>query len=405
MAELRNYTPSWRERAKYALADLMGGDREAHRRAETGIGLAGTVLPPFEAALQGNEAYRAAQGGRWGEAAMSTALSAANLTPFAAIKPIPSRMRGILGDNVAYATHEFMPGANTGHMTGLKDNPAASKAFDTHHASTWATAPGGRDEIFTALGIKTEPTRDMQGIYRNSKGDMEFNRGQVALPESKSNPARISEAESFRGYMDAQEGAAWHKLSPGNGDAVRVPIDRRLSGDESRAMSEAMEPHGLSVIDTGGGVTLKDFSFTKTPDDISAAMPAISADVRRALPEARAPFQRSFDGDYIDYSGAWAQPGSGEATRQLRNAISPTDAKLLDASPGLRRSVAQRNTRDRDIAGKHGLPVREDIMRAREIFAKDGLKGLFSALDRGVVLPATVATFMGAGAMSGEGQE
>lgn len=94
MAELKNYTPSWRQRVQYALADLMGGDRQAHEDANRGVGLVGSLIPPFEAVLQGNEAVREAQGGRYGQAAGHAGLAALNVAPFAAISARKASMPG-----------------------------------------------------------------------------------------------------------------------------------------------------------------------------------------------------------------------------------------------------------------------------------------------------------------------
>lgn len=94
MAEARSYTPSWRQRVQYGLADLMGGDRQAHEDAGRGVGLLGALVPPFEAAMLGNEAYRDAGRGDYKGAAGNAALSVLNAAPFAAIGARQMRMPG-----------------------------------------------------------------------------------------------------------------------------------------------------------------------------------------------------------------------------------------------------------------------------------------------------------------------
>jgi hypothetical protein len=63
----------------------------------------------------------------------------------------------------------------------------------------------------------------------------------------------------------------------------------------------------------------------------------------------------------------------------------------LEGSPAFRRAALDRLNRDAALAEKTGQPVREDVQRAREIIAKDGINGLRRAREQGVALPADAA--------------
>jgi hypothetical protein len=67
------------------------------------------------------------------------------------------------------------------------------------------------------------------------------------------------------------------------------------------------------------------------------------------------------------------------------------------ADPDLRRLVLDKYARDEDYYKKTGDPMRHDVQNARRIFANQGFKGLFHALDSGkVALPGLAgATLLG----------
>jgi type III secretory pathway component EscU len=77
--------------------------------------------------------------------------------------------------------------------------------------------------------------------------------------------------------------------------------------------------------------------------------------------------------------------------------------KAMGQSPMvMERAHAMRN-RDYQIAKEYGLPVREDIQLARQIFAEKGIEGLREALKSGAVLPAAAVAILGTSLMQGEG--
>lgn len=142
MAELRNYEPSWRQKLIYALTSLTGDDRRARERAETAVGLTGAVVPPFEAILQGNEAAREVQGGRYGQAAGHAGLAALNALPFAAIKGRQASMPG---------KYDPVPGTpETFKLPGGETLPAKPIREVVDAAEAWM-GPGHRPQGFPKL--------------------------------------------------------------------------------------------------------------------------------------------------------------------------------------------------------------------------------------------------------------
>src|SRR6266700_2010324 len=78
-------------------------------------------------------------------------------------------LRRAVPKDVAFATHEAIPGADTGHLPGsINGSPDARAAYSADPRSTWAFAPGGRDAIYAGgggKGMPTQPTIEMQGMY------------------------------------------------------------------------------------------------------------------------------------------------------------------------------------------------------------------------------------------------
>ena len=63
---------------------------------------------------------------------------------------------------------------------------------------------------------------------------------------------------------------------------------------------------------------------------------------------------------------------------------------MRNIEPELRQKARANMLRDAEIAESTGMPVREDIQRARNILSDGGIDALKKALNDGVVLPAAV---------------
>lgn len=320
------------------------------------------------------------------------------------------------------ATHEFLPGGPTRHLAGMSEVDGLLDRYYSSPASTWATAPGGRDAIYASMDLMpVRPTLKMQGAWTDPAKGFQANPGEVARPvvDLVDGPGKsrvmgpnvrsaVEGAEALRAYLSAQSGAATHRTTPsqaGSANAVHVPLDRAVSSAEMRELAAAMSARGYDVSDTGKGLTISDFSGTRGPAEIKADFAGVRGDVRRTIPDAGEPSRRMIESTYQDLD--FSQPGSGVATRQMldkMDAVPEFGRKAMGDSPMVKERAHAMRNRDDLISKEHGLPVRDDIQLARRIFEEGGIEGLRAALKRGTVLPAAAVAIVGSQMMGGDGR-
>lgn len=147
---------------------------------------AGHRFLDYETALAVDRANKANLGGRsnWtGEQLQAApwvrqkALDLQSRNPNLSYDEAFARANTTIGDyfdkHTAFATHEAQPGAGIGHLPGLEHAPQAEKdAYAADLRSRYDFAPGGRDAIYSGLGIegtgnymRVRPTLDMQGVF------------------------------------------------------------------------------------------------------------------------------------------------------------------------------------------------------------------------------------------------
>jgi hypothetical protein len=142
--------------------------------------------------------------------------------------------RDYMYKHAASATHEQVPGAGLNHvpqvlsmtpeqklaygLEGRFDMPSPEMALNEFPQ----VGAGNRDAIYGALGYRQLPSREAQGLYINSLGEVETNPMTIARPlmdfPTGGGGGRISEesskvmdaAEQFRALMDAQEAGAYN---------------------------------------------------------------------------------------------------------------------------------------------------------------------------------------------------
>ena len=142
--------------------------------------------------------------------------------------------RDYMYKHAASATHEQVPGAGLNHvpqvlsmtpeqklaygLEGRFDMPSPEMALNEFPQ----VGAGNRDAIYGALGYRQLPSREAQGLYTNSLGEVETNPMTIARPlmdfPTGGGGGRISEesskvmdaAEQFRALMDAQEAGAYN---------------------------------------------------------------------------------------------------------------------------------------------------------------------------------------------------
>ena len=197
--------------------------------------------------------------------------------------------------HTAFATYEAQPYAGIDHLPGLQ---TASKAEQDEFArmpeSSWANAPGGRDDIYsnTRLGntgyvMKTLPTQEMQGVYTPPGMPPETNLGFVARPlvgfdtaSAKTTPAHdqaaLTSGEAIRAFIDTQGAAASHK--PWTGTKQQAPFSNSVFASTGAPGPTPIADFGIlgeigrrrnlpDLVDTGQGVTLTNFDNPLTMAD------------------------------------------------------------------------------------------------------------------------------------------
>lgn len=303
---------------------------------------------------------------------------------------------------IAHEPHEFMPAASSGHLPGLFSNPEAKAAFEAENVY----APGGRDALYEAAGLQQRPPLTGQGVYTNSRGEVEFNKAIAGRPVV-SNTITDAEREaldavaSARGYLGVQEGSPWSHFSsasaPEARSAVQFPISGPVSAEEMNQLNDLFSARGMWASDGGNRLLAGPFDPTAPGLPSAHGDAGLDSAVRGILGERVGPMRAGApSGNYIDYD--WGTPGSGTATRQLleRAGGNPRVAEILN-NEGVRDVIGDVVARDRRF-GKVAGGARTDIQRARSILQKGGLQALQRALDSGVELPGLAPLLIGGGA-------
>jgi hypothetical protein len=396
------------------------------------LGMAGEALLPSilkAAATFGtlNAGDTALRGGNAEDIVKSALIGAASAPAFPLIgkaaRAAASWLAPVANDfrDTAFATHEAIPGADTGHMTGSINAPAAERAaYSADPRSTWANAPGGRDAIYAGLStpeggalLPVRPTQEMQGLYTPPGGVTEANPGWAARPQVARDAGKVTPAdalllnagEATRGYFDAQNASAWHALvkggAPGDSNSLFIPMRGKATPQQLIELEKVTTPHGLpNLVDTGQGTTAT--RFWPPPESIDEAMHSgeLRSAIKNVITNAE-PHRVEVDSNLIDYTPKWQQGiGSGAATRELLshiNALPPELREAFNNNPLIPPNAMNRMTRDQDWMTNWSVP-REDIQNARRI-AGEGtgwVDRIEAALKAGAILPAVAAAILGA---------
>jgi hypothetical protein len=356
--------------------------------------------------------------------------------------------------HTAFATHEAMPGADTGHLPGsISASQAEREAYSADPRSSWANAPGERDAIYgglrlgdTGVAARVLPTTKMTGMYTPPSGITEFNPGEVARPLvsystdaarsrilSPAEQKMLEAGESVRAYIDAQNAGAAHVVQSGvpakEATSLSLPMSRQATPQELKKLSEVGAAHGLpDIVDTGQGLTMTRFypepnkfgkgytapigpTQTGAPllSDEMASYKKIAQDILSATPQAGAAKRVKVSGIYQDFVDEWQQgQGSGAATRKMLDAVNvtPEARAAFDNNPYIPQNALSRAERDDQWVKKWGV-TRQDIQNARRIIGEGpGWIGrLEKALKNGAVLPAVAgAAILGGAVAQGNGQ-
>jgi hypothetical protein len=318
------------------------------------------------------------------------------------------------------ATYEAQPGSATGHLPGsMGADQAEREAFAADPRSTWATAPGGRDAIYSGLRLgdtgvaaRVRPTTKMQGYYKNDLGKVETNPGEVARPlvsfantdaGKQIGPAdrkMIETAETLRAAIDAQDAGAAHinflNQEPGKSNSVFIPRSGKESVEGLLSISDIGQRSGLpDVSDTGKGVTLT--RFYPEPDKMdSKKMKGLLSELTEAGYEN--PARSQVDSVYADLKDQWKKgEGSGAVTEKVLGLINstPESRAAFNNNPYIAQKALGNILRDKGMEKKWGV-TRKDLENFRKIIAKGPgwVDRMEAALKAGVALPAVAGAVL-----------
>ena len=361
----------------------------------------------------------------------------------------------------AYGTREDIPGALTGHLSAVTEADSATKAqFSRDVPGNLGTET---DVITEAVGAYSPGMRDATGVYKSgASGEFEFNLaqanqvlvdlvnddyGKTISPVSQS---ILNAIEGVHGYINMQNGSAWHKFIPyqkGGGvkssgsNAIMIKTGAPLDEARMRDLAEWADQRGMILSDNGKSVVLWPDEYGKKPALSSAGEEVVPKDslpdgakMRRLLEGKKATKKRNavtgwqeelvnilqvdkskvergrVVSGYVDFEDIGefkisnsAPENAGRALRTnkifeiLDNENIPGVLDNLDNSQDFRQLVRDHIARATDWSRKMKSPLRDDHMNALRILEKEGFKGLREAMKKGAILPAVALPIFGAG--------
>jgi hypothetical protein len=308
---------------------------------------------------------------------------------------------------IANQTYEFIPGENTGQLAGM--NVADDATRQRFSDEMYATMGGPRDPYFDALQMYQYDTTPVQGEWLNSAGLVERNQGYVARPlvglepsritTSTGKPARggqaldepgraaLNRVAAVRSVMDAQEGVGSNKFTPATGGMRAFEkTGGRLEGDPSaiKEAKAALEAAGLDTVDVGDALHVGRFDSTGA-DGVEIQKAAKAALEGVAAKYDYTPGRLEFDLAMPPWSNWGRNRGSGQVTRYLEEQLTAPEIhnfpQRLDAQgiPGI---ISAQDDVLRSTSSRTGLPLRDDVMKLREIIGKTGYTGLLDYVKK-----------------------
>ncbi|MEK0082650.1 hypothetical protein [Benzoatithermus flavus] len=328
----------------------------------------------------------------------------------------------------AYSTYELVPGAGTGHMDELVNQPYDVRAaFSNDPRLSW-NSPTGNDILYNALwmynrnsipmtGADTAPggalevnpgrsTRPLVSFEPNTLSSPDIAKGEKLEPNPAADPGKVIDqasrtmmntAEALRAYMDMQNAGAWHKPVVGNkakySEGITIATPEPLTEEQMHQLQEIVRKYNIpGAADTGEGVTL--FGGAKELGTPNKPGP-LAEDLKRPFPGAQAS-RAHVQGDYIDYSAVSGKEfaGQGKRTELLSSYLqNPKLLQKLDNDPAVRQAAANRIEVAKEMQAK-GYSIRDDHIRALEYLRDGGPSLLLQKWKEGAVLPAVALAVM-----------
>jgi len=318
-------------------------------------------------------------------------------------------------------TFEFVTGENTGHLAGLnRADDATRRAYTDDMGEAYLRTPSGamRDPIYDSFQMFQRNALPTEGVYVNSAGVVERNPGFTSRPlvsvrsselgtTAKGKPRRggpemlpedenaMRVAGQLRGLLTAQEATGRNKFTPAN-QAMKASEKTgvRYTGNDLEVARQAFEAKGLDVVQVGDALHVGKFPG----DDNKPVMAA--ADIQKLAKSAATQLSgNAVPGRWetgLEFTPWTKEQGTGQTTRQVLETLTNDPkyyvqdaAKRIDAGR-LPKAAGVMNEIDAALSKKTGMPVREDLMKLRDMLSKQGLQGVIDYVKKtgGVGLPA-----------------
>jgi len=297
--------------------------------------------------------------------------------------------------NTAYVTGEQVPGLGLGHLDNVVGMSEAERAAFSAPRRAALSDAQGRSTLLTDAGMYSRPAVQARGEFTNPQGGVEFNpmsadRPMVGLKSTPkmgqavepSNAQGLDALTALQSLITAQHAVPWHHVAPRNStmqlkaaNAARVTAPSESVLDAFKAQLAAQGK--LGQVDTGNGLSVMDFGGDMGGAEVQKALKAALKGANAVGPTGLKAVPGRSSGGYVEpFRGA--APGSGEATQRVLDRLKdfPRVEQNIDAAGNWRAGLGRLNELDRQTAMQTGGPVREDIIRLRQILSEQGLAGL-----------------------------
>ena len=331
-----------------------------------------------------------------------------------ALRDANNTARDYFYKHIASATHESIPGANTGHLPQMINAPFEEKLAYGNIGRWDVPAPeyalsdmgtvgaGNRDVIYSALGYRQVPTIDATGAYFPEGSKIAEHQpvkmarvladfptgggGLLSVPTQQT----MSFAERFRALNDANEAFGFNlpNTMAGVKGKNSLVLDTRASTPKSldepytgvmpsdkqmAALTAALNDTGYGITPTSRGATIFPFDSKSTAADARKLMKNKGGKLQKIYPSDMKPSLNTSGygpgvGIYTPEGFRATEPFSGRATMGLLKEASylpPEVALNLGESEGVRSSIKAKMKRDAALPN-----ARADIQETRRFFSE-----------------------------------
>ena len=322
------------------------------------------------------------------------------------------------------ATHEEIPAAIINAKSIMELSPAEKLAYSKQ--SSWnvdtpytmegapAVGAGGRDAIFSALGLRQLPPVSSTGLFTNALGQteknaMEISRALLDFPTggggglaSPNTQKAMSLGERFRALVDAQEAAASNlpntasSLVGKNGILFDSrPVGNYLTGvqpteQQLSAIQNLVNDSGFGarfgVTATNRGVNVFPYQADALDEQAVRALNKLAPKIQEIFPSSAMKAINT-----LDYQpGVTANRFTGEATSGFLEQAAkenPAIALNLSESEAIRNKIRGNIQRDADF-----VDFPKDIQNARNFLAEADWQKAVEMIRQGVKPAAALAT-------------